>query len=90
MAHNARSLAEDISKHMDDLHDWGDKVDQLAVSFSVFLKLLRLVSEQQKDIIGGMATFELSKEVVFSEVDFRLFGVFLQSAIEDILEPRCR
>ncbi len=43
-AHNAGGLAKKRSEHMDNLHDWGDKVDQLAISVSIFLKLLRLDS----------------------------------------------
>jgi hypothetical protein len=75
---------------MDDLHDWSDPVDQLAISVSIFFKLLRLVSEYHKDLIGGTAAFELISEVVLSEVDSCLFGVVLKCAIEDKLEPGCR
>ncbi len=75
---------------MDDLHDWGDPVDQLAISVSIFFKLLRLVSEQHKDLIGGTAAFEPIGEVVFGEVDSRLFGVVLQRVFEYKLEPGCR
>ena len=60
---------------MDELHDWNDPVDQLAISVSIFLKLLRLVSDYNKDFIGGSAAFELGGEVVLGEVDSRLFGV---------------
>ncbi len=72
---------------MDDLHDWSDPVDQLAIS--VF-KLLRLVPEQHKDLIGGTAAFEPIGEVVLGEVDSRLLGVVLQCVIENKLEPGCR
>ena len=74
---------------MDNLHDWSDKVDQLAVSLSIFFKLLRLVSEYPKDLIGGTTAVELTGEVVLGEVDLRLFGVVLQCLIEDNLEPGC-
>lgn len=75
---------------MDDLHNWSDPVDQLAISVSIFLKLLRLVSQYDDDLIWGIAAFELMGEVVRGEVDSSLFGVLLQCAIEDNLETGCR
>ena len=89
-AHNAGCLSKKCSKHMDDLHDWSDPVDQLAISVPIIFKLLRLLSEYYKDLIGGTAAFELISEFVFGEVDTRLFGVFLQCIVEDKFEPGCR
>lgn len=88
-AHNAGCLSKKSSKHMNDLHDWCDPVDQLAISLSIFFELLRLVSEYYKDLIGGTAAFELISEFVFGEVDTRLFGVFLQRVVEYKFEPGC-
>jgi hypothetical protein len=44
-AHKAGNLAEKSSKDMDDPHYRSDKVDQLAISVSIFFKLLCSVSE---------------------------------------------
>ena len=74
---------------MDELHDWNDPGDQLAISVSIFFKHLRLVSDHNKDLIWGTAEFELIAEVVFSEDDSRLFGVVLQCVIKDKLKPGC-
>jgi hypothetical protein len=85
-AHDAGCLAKECRKYMDDLHDWTDPIDQLAISVSIFFKLLRFVSEYPNDLIGGSATFKLVGEVVLGEVDPSLFGVFMQCVIEDELE----
>jgi hypothetical protein len=90
LAHNAGCLSKKSSKHMDELHDWSDPGDQLAIPVSIFFELLRLVSYHNKDLIWGTAEFELIGEVVLGEVDSRLFGVVLQCAIKDELEPGCR
>lgn len=65
------------------MNDWSDPVDQLVISVSIFFELLRLVSEQPKDFIGGTTAFDLIGEVVLREVDSRLLGVVLQCVIED-------
>jgi hypothetical protein len=80
--HGSSGLAKNSRKYMNDLHDWSDPVDQLAISVSIFFELLRFVSEYPNDLIGGIAAFKLIGEVVLSEVDPRLFGVIIQRAIE--------
>ena len=75
MAHNGGGLAEKCRKYMNDLDDRSDPVDQVAISLSIFFKLLRFVSEYENDLIGGIAGFNLLGSLILSEVDPRLFGV---------------
>jgi hypothetical protein len=67
---------------MNDLHDRSYPVDQLAISLSIFFKLLRFVSEYENDVIGGVACFNLIGGLIFREVNTRLFGVIAQCVTE--------
>ena len=67
---------------MNDLHDRSDPVDQVAISLSIFFKLLRFVSEYENDLIGRIAAFNLIGRLILSEVDPRLFGVIGQCVVE--------
>ena len=67
---------------MNDLHDRSDPVDQVAISLSIFFKLLRFVSEYENDLIGGIAGFNLLGGLILSKVDPRLFGVIRQCMVE--------
>jgi hypothetical protein len=44
-AHHAGGLSKKTRKHMDDLHDWSDPVDQLAISLSILFEFPRFLSE---------------------------------------------
>ena len=72
---------------MNDLHDRSDPVDQVAISLSIFFKLLRFVSEYENDLIRGPAGFNSIGVLILSKVDPRLFGVIGQCMVEYWLKP---
>ena len=43
---------------MKDLHNWSKTVDQLVVSVSEVLELVRFLLKEFQDIIGGLAILE--------------------------------
>jgi len=65
-------------------------VDELAISLSILLELLRLISEQLKYVIGRIAGFELVGERVLGRIDPNLLGIVGQSSIENVLKRRRR
>jgi len=65
-------------------------VDELAISVSIVLELLRVVFEQLKDVIGRMTGLKATSQRMTGWINSNLVGIFGKSGIEDVLKRRRR
>ena len=70
---------------MKDLHNWVERVDQLAISIAIILEVACLVLKEFEDITGRSAVLELLCKRVFGEVYPSLVEVVSQRSIKNKL-----
>ncbi len=71
---------------MNRLDDGFKTVNELAISVSIVLELVRALFEHLKDIIGRMKVSESSSKRMAGWIDLSLFDIVVESGIEDVLK----
>jgi hypothetical protein len=87
-AYEARDLAKDSRKCMDDLNYGANAADQVAILVSIVFECRFSFWEYLEDVIRGTAVLELIGRRVVGEIYSCLLGIAIQCGIEDGLKVR--
>jgi hypothetical protein len=71
---------------MKDLHNWFETVNQLAISITIVLELLRFVLKELKNSIGGLAVPEFFDKWILGQIYPGMLAIFSQGCTENGLK----